>query len=82
MKVRNDDSVANGTTLATLVGHQDGVEIFAKSMIVPAIPSGNASTMVDFGSYTPHATGVITWTATITDADPDDDIAVETTQAK
>jgi len=82
LKVRNNYSVADGTTLATVVGHQDGVEIFAKSMIVPAIPSGNASTMVDFGSYTPHATGVITWTATITDADPDDDIAVETTQAK
>jgi hypothetical protein len=38
--------------------------------------------MVDFGSYTPDATGVITWTATITDADPDDDLAVETTQVK
>jgi hypothetical protein len=82
LKVRNNYSVADGTTLATVVGHQDGVEIFAKSMIVPAIPSGNASTMVDFGSYTPDATGVITWTATITDADPDDDKEVETTQVK
>jgi hypothetical protein len=80
--VKNHDSVAGGTTLATVVGTQHGVDVFRESQIVPAFADKNARTTLSFGSYTPEVTGVITWTATIIDADPDIDIRTKTTKVE
>jgi hypothetical protein len=88
LRVVNDGSVEGGTTLATVVGSQHGVEVFRQSQIVPAFPIAAPATdestkiTLSFGSYTPVVTGAITWTATITDADPDIDKEVKTTQVK
>jgi hypothetical protein len=43
---------------------------------------GRGTTTFDFGSYTPTAAGDITWTATIADQDPDEDMAEATTSVK
>lgn len=82
--VKNHDSVEGGTTLATVVGSQHGVEVFSESQIVPAFPVGdkNAKTTLSFGPFTAGETGVITWTATIIDADPDVDTRVRTTKVE
>ena len=80
--VKNHDSVAGGTTLATVVGTQHGAEVFSESQIVPAFVGKNARTTLSFGPFTADETGIITWTATITDADPDVDIRTKTTKVK
>jgi len=80
--VKNHDSVEDGTTLATVVGTQGGVPVYSESQIVPAFASKNARTTLLFSPFTAGETGVITWTATITDADPDVDARTKTTKVK
>jgi hypothetical protein len=87
LRVVDDGSVEGGTTLATVVGSQRGVEVFNKSLIVPAFPvvmdaEETPKITLSFGSYTPVETGAITWTATIIDAEPDLDNVVRPTQVK
>ena len=82
MDVKNHGSIEGGTTLATVVGTQGDVEVFRESQIVPAFAGKNARTTLTFDSYTADETGVITWTATITDADPDVDTRVRTTKVE
>jgi len=57
----------------------DGREAFN-----PAFPAAdkNAKTTLSFGPFTADETGVISWTATITDADPDDDTRIKTTKVE
>jgi hypothetical protein len=66
---------------ATVVGEQNGGVVYNETIAVFA-PVGSAKITHEFPSYTPTATGVITWTATIADDDPDIDEATKTTNVK
>ena len=64
--------------MATIIGSQNGVEVYNETQSV-SDGVGNGRTTVDFMSYTPSVSGDITWTATIADGDPDDDVATAST---
>lgn len=76
--IRNAASVAGQVTL-TVVGMQNGVEVYNQSMSVSDGVGGGGSRYF-FPSYIPVASGEILWTAALTDEDPDMDQAVNTTQ--
>jgi len=66
-------------TQATVVGVQNGTVIFGETRAVHD-PVGNGQSRFEFGPYTPTAPGDITWTATISDGNPDDDTATAVTR--
>jgi hypothetical protein len=70
--------VAEGSALATVVGTQDGIEVYRETLEV-SDAVGNGRTRVPFPSYVPDAAGEILWTAILADEDPDDDVATATT---
>ncbi len=82
--VKNGGSV-EGSAMATITGMQNGVMVYSETVSVTD-PVGNGRTRYDDGSvpaippYVPTAPGDILWTATIADADPDDDTATATTR--
>jgi len=80
LDIKNSGSV-NGDGVATVVGVQNGVEIYRVSMIV-SDPVRGGHTRFMFPSYTPTASGKIVWTVTVTDDNPDNDIKVKTTKVK
>jgi hypothetical protein len=59
---------------ATVVGVQNSVEVYNKSMNVSAPLGGNVK-VFKFSFFTPTSTGNINWTATINDGNPDNDTA-------
>jgi hypothetical protein len=61
------------------VGVQNGVEVFRQSTLVSGDPRDRIN--VEF-SYAPSAAGEIFWTATVTDEDPDVDVATATTNVR
>jgi cysteine-rich repeat protein len=78
LKVWNDGEV-DGARPATVVGVQDGVEVYRETLDVSDPPEDGA-TRVRFPTYVPLAPGVITWTATLDDDDPDIDEATARTR--
>ena len=66
---------------ATVVGTQNGLEIYRETMDVRA-DLGVDFAVFDFPSYIPTARGDIHWTATIDDDDPDLDEATATTRIR
>jgi hypothetical protein len=78
--VQNNGSVL-GQAIATVVGVQEGIEVYRLRLNV-FDDIGKGRTTFSFGSYTPTAAGDITWTATIADGDPDDDVATAVTSVK
>jgi hypothetical protein len=69
-----------GNAPATVVGMQNGSEVYRKTMAVFA-PVGKTGTF-DFPSYTPSAAGKIRWTVTIQDQGPARNTATATTEVK
>ena len=80
LSVENPGTVL-GQALATVVGMQEGVEVYRWRLNVYDY-SGKGSTSFTFPPYTPTAKGTIDWTATIADVDPDVDQATATTVVK
>lgn len=70
-----------GQAIATVIGVQDGVEVYSWSLNVYDKPGGK-TTGFSFPSYTPLNAGTISWSVTIYDVDPDIDQASATTVVK
>lgn len=66
---------------ARVTGVQNGSIVFDETIDV-FDSVGNGRTTFDLGPYTPDATGVIEWTATVDDGDPDVDEASATSNVK
>lgn len=64
--VKNRSQFISSARDATVVGMQNGVEVYVETMAVEAISSGGRLT-VQFPPYIPAATGDIVWTATVLD---------------
>lgn|GEM_PF-1848305 len=75
--VLNRGSV-NGSRMATVIGLQNGVEVYRSTVNAAPKPRGRAANLT-FPSYVPSAAGQIDWTATIEDDDPDSDVATAIT---
>jgi len=80
LSVENNGTVL-GQAIATVVGEQNGGEVFRLRLNV-FDNIGKGTTTFSFGTYTPVAPGDINWTATIADEDPDEDLATATTAVK
>ena len=80
LKVENNGAVL-GQAIATVTGVQNGDEVYRVRLNVYD-DIGRGTTTFDFGSYTPTVAGDITWTATIADEAPDEDVATATTSVK
>jgi hypothetical protein len=65
---------------ATLIGVQDGKEIYNETRVVYDLGEGQAD--FTFPSYTPIKKGTIVWTVEIFDNDPDDDTATVSTRVR
>jgi len=74
-------SRVNGKGSATVVGVQNGKEIYRMSITVFDKPGGG-STRFTFPSYMPKTAGVIIWTATVRDNNPDKDVSARLTRVK
>jgi hypothetical protein len=70
-------SKAEGQRTVTVTGAQNGAEVYRVSQLVSA-RGGNAD-VKQLPSYTPTAAGLIQWTATVEDDDPDVDTATGST---
>ncbi len=69
-----------GKLPATLVGVQNGAEVYRQVLMVGS--SGRKNFRVRFPSFAPTAPGEITWTITIQDADPGNSSATAVTQVQ
>ena len=78
LRVRNNGSV-DGMVPATVIGIQNGVEVYTETRMV-SDPIGDGHSTFEFRPYLPRVTGNISWTATIADDDPDTDVAKATTK--
>ena len=63
-----------GQALATVVGMQDGDEVYRWNLNVYDYP-GKGTTSFSFPDYRPTSSGVIDWTVIVSDVDPDTDLA-------
>lgn len=77
----NNPGPVLGQAIATVVGVQDGLAVYTWRLNVYDVPGGT-TTAFTFPSYTPDARGVITWTATVADKDPDLDSITASTVVK
>jgi large repetitive protein len=80
ISVENPGTVL-GQALATVVGTQDGLQVYKWSLNVYDY-NGKGTTSFSFPSYKPTAKGTINWAATIADVDPDADLATAVTTVK
>ena len=85
LTVRNNGT-EEGDAPATIVGVQNDVEVYNETLTV-SDAVGNGRTKWDFPPYTPgvdgpEVTGIIVWTATIADDDPDADEATASTNVR
>jgi hypothetical protein len=78
--VENNGTVL-GQAIATVIGMQDGDEIYNRRLNV-FDDTGKGTTTFKFQDYTAENSGVIDWTATIADGDPDTDEATAVTTVK
>jgi PKD domain-containing protein len=72
---------AEGPAIATVIGVQNGIEVYDEMLMVSDAPGKGRSTF-EFPGYLPEATGDISWTAGIADDDPDQDLATATTSVR
>lgn len=79
LDVENHSKVS-GQGIATVIGIQDGIEIYRASMSVYA--NRGKHSQVSFPSYLPTAGGKIKWTVTLVDDNPDNDTKSATTKVK
>jgi hypothetical protein len=79
LSAKNNGTV-NAPVPATIIGVQNGVEVYNQTMNVSAAPRKTAK--VTFPSFTPTSTGNIDWTLTINDGDADVDSATAVTAVK
>jgi len=79
MLMVKNGGLVEGEALATLIGVQDGVEVYNESRKVTD-GTGRGRTKNLFPAYLPEGAGEIQWTATIEDGDPDDDVATAATR--
>jgi hypothetical protein len=63
-----------GTFTVTVTGVQNGAQVYAASQAVATVPG--AYGMVEGFKFTPKVPGLVTWTVSITDGDPDADLAI------
>lgn len=77
LEVKNESQV-DGAGTATVVAMQNGVEVYRETIAV-SDNVGGGHTRYFFTSYLPTASGEIVWTVTISDDDPDDDVAMANT---
>lgn len=77
IEVKNTGRVS-GKAPATLVGEQNGGEVYRKTMMVSGRAGGGTTKFV-FPPYTPNTAGKILWTVTVADGDPDKDSATAAT---
>jgi hypothetical protein len=76
LEVENERSVS-GSAPATLIGVQNGTEVYKQTITVSVRSRGDAR--FSFPSFTPTRTGTISWTVTIADQNSDVDVAKATT---
>lgn len=76
-----NNGVVLGQALATVVGTQNGVEVYRWRLNVYD-NIGGGSTKFSFPAYTPAAAGVIAWSATVADGDADADVAEASTEVR
>jgi hypothetical protein len=79
--VRNGGIVNSQTRPATVIGMQDGVEVYNRTMDV-SDAVGDGRSRFQFPAFAPSAAGTIMWTARIADDDPDDDVATAQTDVR
>jgi hypothetical protein len=77
LTVKNNGAV-EGDAPATIVGVQNGVEVYNETRTVFSSASNGRMKFV-YAGFIPIVAGEIVWTATIGDGDPDDDTATATT---
>jgi hypothetical protein len=77
LTLRNE-GVDEGEALATVVGKQNGLEIYRESVAV-TVAAGAAPATIVFPPYVPVGTGDIAWQARLVDEDPDLDEESATT---
>jgi hypothetical protein len=80
LSVRNGGTTA-GSAPATVVGVQNGIEIYNETRTVTH-PVRGGNTGFTFTPFTPTVLGDITWTATIEDTNPDADTVTTTTRVR
>jgi hypothetical protein len=78
LTVTNTGMLGVATAQATVVGMQNGTEVYKETLTV-SDPAGDGISTFIFPSYVPTAAGDITWTAVVYDDDPDVDAAVAMT---
>ena len=76
--VRNNSTV-NGVASATVVGVQNGLVVYSHTLAVMD-PPGGGRTAYQLPAFMPLVTGDITWTAIVSDQDPDSDQVQEITR--
>jgi hypothetical protein len=77
LSVRNNGS-SNAAVPATVVGVQNGVEVYNQTINVSA-PVGRR-VAIAFPPFAPTTAGDITWTSSINDGDPDLDVSTAVTR--
>lgn len=75
-----NEGTGTGTSSATLVGMQNGGEVYNQTIDVSAPPGGTAN--FTFPNFKPMELGDITWTVTINDNDADVDQATAVTTVR
>jgi hypothetical protein len=80
LQVNNPGPVL-GQAIATVVGTQNGVEVYRWRLNVYDFPGGRVTSFT-FPAYTPKAAGTINWAAAIADKDPDTDLVTAVTTVK
>jgi hypothetical protein len=81
LTLRNTNGPSQKGAFATLVGMQNGVEVYNKDRFVFDI-SRNGRARFAFLPFEPTVTGTINWTLTIADTDTDLDIVTSSTNVK
>jgi hypothetical protein len=83
LMVKNNGDV-DSPRPATVIGVQNGIEIYNETMMVsaPVQDDDDERSVFKFPKYTPTASGIIIWTATIADDDPDVDEATTKTMVR
>jgi hypothetical protein len=71
-------SLVTGDGIATVIGVQNGVEIYRTSKIV-SDPVGGGFSSFFFPSYTPTLSGKILWKVTLIDGNSDIDVRISST---
>ncbi len=79
LTVKNDGAINSQTRPATVIGVQNGDQVYGETLPV-SDAVGDGRSRFDFPSFTPTELGDITWTATIADDDPDIDTATAVTR--